>query len=60
MANSHRIERLGGVARASKAAFAAPGRDTMLMLQFDRIGDKYARNIWIAISAGNDRAPSIW
>jgi len=51
VANFQRIERMGGVAKASKAAFDAPGRDAKLafMLQFDGIGDKYARNIWMDV-----------
>ena len=42
---------LGGIAKANHAAFAAPGRDAKLafMLQFDGIGDKYARNIWMDV-----------
>ena len=39
------IESNGGVAAASQAAFAAPGRDARLvfMLEFDGIGDKFPR-----------------
>jgi hypothetical protein len=50
-ANFHRIEGMGGVAKANRAAFDAPGRDAKLafMLQFDGIGDKYARNIWMDV-----------
>ena len=51
VANFDRIESIGGVRAASKAALAAPGRDAKLafMLQFDGIGDKYARNIWMDV-----------
>ena len=49
--NFDRIEAIGGVQAASRAAFSAPGRDAKLafMLQFDGIGDKYARNIWMDV-----------
>jgi hypothetical protein len=49
--NFARIESMGGVRAASRAALAAPGRDAKLafMLQFDGIGDKYARNIWMDV-----------
>jgi len=45
------IESMGGVRAASSDALAAPGRDAKLafMLQFDGIGDKYARNIWMDV-----------
>jgi hypothetical protein len=45
--NFDRIESMGGVRGASRAALAARGRHAKLafMLQFDGIGDKYARNI---------------
>jgi thermostable 8-oxoguanine DNA glycosylase len=49
--NFRRIDTLGGVAAANRAAFDAPGREAKLafMLQFDGIGDKYARNIWMDV-----------
>jgi hypothetical protein len=46
-----RVQAMGGITAANKAAFDAPGRNAKLafMLQFDGIGDKYARNIWMDV-----------
>jgi hypothetical protein len=51
VANFERIEQMGGPVAAKRAAFEAPGRDAKLafMTQFDGIGDKYARNIWMDV-----------
>jgi hypothetical protein len=51
VANFDRIERMGGVESAKQKAFASKGRDGKIafMTQFDGIGDKYARNIWMDV-----------
>src|SRR5262249_48818325 len=50
-ANFDRIESMGGIEAANRRALDAPGRVAKLafMLQFDGIGDKYARNIWMDV-----------
>ncbi len=47
--NYERVAGMGGPEEAKKQAFALPDREAKLafMKQFDGIGDKYARNIWM-------------
>jgi hypothetical protein len=42
---------MGGIRAANRQAIAAAGREAKLafMLQFDGIGEKYARNIWMDV-----------
>ncbi len=45
------IEKMGGIRRANAIAFAQPDRAAKIafLQQFDGIGDKYSRNIWMDI-----------
>lgn len=47
--NYERVAEMGGPEEAKKQAFTLPNREAKLafMKQFDGIGDKYARNIWM-------------